>query len=205
MISTLISAFIFGLIGGAIPGPVLTATFTEILQKGFVKSLRIVFQAMLTESIVATICIVVFSSIDFPEAIFRILSILGALILIWLATSLWKIGKFDTKSQIHFSFWKISAMILANGVLWTFWITVITPKAIELKSQVNFGHFFYLITVELGWLVSTVLIAFLFSRFRGILSKPKVIPYIFKFFALTFVYFALDMVYKTVLYFGTVL
>ena len=38
MVNDLISAFILGLIGGVIPGPVLAATFTEILQYNFLKS-----------------------------------------------------------------------------------------------------------------------------------------------------------------------
>ena len=106
MTNAILEAFILGLIGGAIPGPVLTAIFTEILQRGFLKSLKIVFQAMLTESIVAFICLIVFSTINFPESIFRLLSVVGALILLWIASSIWKIKKFNTTSQFHFSFQK---------------------------------------------------------------------------------------------------
>ena len=36
-ISKVTSEFVLGLIAGAIPGPILTATFTEILQSGFIK------------------------------------------------------------------------------------------------------------------------------------------------------------------------
>lgn len=201
MLTSLISALILGLIGGIIPGPVLTAIFTEILQSGLLKSLRIILWAMLTETIVALLSLLALSSMHFSEAIFQGLSIVGAVILLWISTSIWKIHKIDTEAKAHFTKGKISAMILANGVLWTFWITVCVPKAIALSQQITFGQFIFLILVEIGWLISTVLIAFIFSRFRKILSNPKVVPILFKFFAITFIYFALDMGYKSYKFF----
>ena len=38
MMHELIIALMLGLIGGVIPGPVITAVFTEILQSGFSKA-----------------------------------------------------------------------------------------------------------------------------------------------------------------------
>ncbi|MDD3773558.1 MAG: hypothetical protein PHC38_13020, partial [Weeksellaceae bacterium] len=93
--------------------------------------------------------------------------------------------------------------IMANGVLWTFWITVCVPKAILLGEKVVFGNYLFLLLVEIGWLISTVIVAVVFSRFRKILSNPKVVPIIFKIFALTFVYFAVDMVYRSIKFFLT--
>lgn len=80
-------------------------------------------------------------------------------------------------------------MIFANGVLWTFWITICVPKAIFLGNQLFLGEYYFLGLVEIGWLLSTTLLAFIFSRFRKLLSKPKMIPIIFKLFALTFFLF----------------
>ena len=201
MINDLISAFILGLIGGVIPGPVLAATFTEILQSNFLKSFRIILWAMLTESSVALVSLLVLSSFNLPEAVFRGISFIGAGVLIWIATQIWKVQKLYTGEKVDFSLAKISAMILANGVLWTFWITVCVPRAILLGEKISFGQFLFLILVEIGWLFSTVFVAFIFSRFRDLLSRPKVVPVIFKFFALVFIYFALDMVYKSIIFF----
>ncbi len=109
--------------------------------------------------------------------------------------------KIDSGEKVNFRFWKISTMILANGVLWTFWITICIPKAIFLGNQLFLGEYFFLGLVEIGWLLSTTLLAFIFSRFRKLLSKPKMIPIIFKIFALTFFYFAIDMTYKSIIFF----
>jgi threonine/homoserine/homoserine lactone efflux protein len=199
----LTSALVLGLIGGVIPGPVLTATFTEILQSGIPKSMRIILWAMFTETVVALISLLALSSMNFSESFFQGLSIIGAAILIWISTSIWKVHKIDTEEKVHFSLGKISAMIMANGVLWTFWITVCVPKAILLSEKVAFGNYLFLLLVEIGWLISTVMVAVVFSRFRKILSNPKVVPIIFKIFALTFVYFAVDMVYRSIKFFLT--
>ena len=201
MIHELIVAFMLGLIGGVIPVPVITAVFTEILQTGFIKSLRIIFIALVTESLVAIICLLLLYSLDFNEAFFRWLSLAGAGILIWISLSLWRIKTLDTGQKVHFGFWKVIIMILSNGVLWTYWITICIPKAILLSEQVYLGHYLFMGLVQMGWLISTLVVAYLFSKFRRILSKPRVIPVLFKVFALAFAYFALDMIYKSILFF----
>ena len=201
MINELITAFVLGLIGGMIPGPVLTAIFTEILQSSFLKSFRIIFIAMFTETVVALVSLVILISLNLSEAVFRGISFIGAIILIWIATSIWKIKKIDSGKKVYFGFWKISAMILANGMLWTFWITICVPKAIFLGNQLFLGEYFFLGFVAIGWFLSTTLLAFIFSRFRNLLSRPKIIPIIFKVFALTFFYFAIDMTYKSIIFF----
>jgi threonine/homoserine/homoserine lactone efflux protein len=92
-------------------------------------------------------------------------------------------------------------MILSNGVLWTYWLTICIPKAILLGSQVKLGEYLFMALVQLGWLISTLVVAYLFSRFRKILSRPRIIPFLFKIFSLAFAYFAADMVYKSVSFF----
>lgn len=201
MIDGLVTAFVFGLIGGMIPGPVVTAIFTEILQSSFLKSFRIILIAMFTETLIALFSLVFFISLNLSEAFFRGISIIGALILILIGISIWKVKNIDSGEKVEFGFWKISAMILANGVLWTFWITICIPKAIFLSHQLFLGEYYFLGLVEIGWLLSTTLLAFIFSRFRTLLSKPKIIPIIFKIFALTFFYFAIDMAYKNIFFF----
>ena len=201
MVHELIIAFMLGLIGGVIPGPVITAVFTEILQSGFLKSLRIIVIALVTESLVAVFSLLALDSMNFNEAFFRGLSLAGAAILIWISISIWKVKTLDTGQKVHFGFWKIILMIMSNGVLWTYWLTICIPKAILLSDQISMGAYLFMGLVQLGWLISTLIVAFLFSRFRNILSRPRVIPVLFKIFAIAFAYFALDMIYKSILYF----
>ena len=198
----LIIALSLGLIGGLIPGPVITAIFTEILQSGFHKSLRIILIALITETLVALISLILFSALGLSEAFFHGISLVGAGILIWIASSIWKVKSLDSGEKVHFSIWKIIIMILSNGVLWTYWITICIPKAILLSDQIHLGAYLFMGMVQLGWLLSTLVVAFIFSRFRKALSRPKVIPILFKVFALAFIYFAIDMAYKSIIYFS---
>jgi threonine/homoserine/homoserine lactone efflux protein len=181
---------------------VITAVFTEVLQSGFPKSLRIIFIALVTETLVAIISLVILASLGFNEAFFRGLSLAGAGILIWISVSIWKVKSLDTGEKVHFGFWKIILMILSNGVLWTYWITICIPKAILLGTQIHLGEYLFMALVQVGWLISTLVVAYLFSRFRNVLSRPRVIPVLFKIFALAFAYFAADMIFKSIQYFA---
>jgi threonine/homoserine/homoserine lactone efflux protein len=201
MIQELVIALMLGLIGGVIPGPVITAIFTEILQTGFLKSLRIIFIALLTETLVAIVSLLILASLDFNQGFFYGLSLAGAAILTWIALSLWKVRSLDSGEKVHFGIWKIVVMILSNGVLWTYWITICIPKALLLGEQVNLGEYLFMGLVQLGWLISTTVLAFLFSRFRRALSRPRVIPVLFKLFSLAFAYFAIDMIIGSLKYF----
>ena len=201
MIQELVIAFLLGLIGGVIPGPVITSVFTEILQNGLPRSFRIIGIALVTETAVAIASLLLLGSLQLREGFFRGLSLAGAAILIWIAISLFRVKKLDTDEKVHFSTAKIIAMIVTNGVLWTYWITVCIPKAILLGQQLVLGAYIFMGLVQLGWLLSTLILAILFSRFRSMLSRPKAIPLIFKIFAGAFAYFAADMIYQSVRYF----
>jgi threonine/homoserine/homoserine lactone efflux protein len=201
MIHELVVACMLGLIGGLIPGPVITAVFTEVLQSGYARSLRIIFIALITESLVAVISLLILASLGFNEAFFRALSLAGAAILIWISISIWKVKTLDSGEKVHFGLWKVILMILSNGVLWTYWLTICIPKAILLGSQVNLGEYLFMALVQLGWLLSTLLVAYLFSKFRKLFTRPRVIPVLFKIFSLAFAYFAIDMIYKSISFF----
>ena len=201
MVQELVIALMLGLIGGVIPGPVLTAVFTEILQSGFSRSLRIIFIALATETIAALLSLVLFSNLGLPESFFRGLSIAGAGILSWIASGIWKVKRLESGERIRFSIWKIILMILSNGVLWTYWITICIPKAILLSEQIAAGDYLFLALVQLGWLLSTLIVALLFSRLRDLLSRPRVIPLLFRLFSLAFIYFALDMLIRSIIFF----
>lgn len=201
MIHELVIALMLGLIGGVIPGPVITAIFTEILQSGYLKSLRIVLIAVITETLVALGSLLIIGSLGFNEAFFRGLSLAGSAILIWIAISIWKIRTLDSGEKVQFGLWKVVVMILSNGVLWTYWITICIPKAFLLGDQLHLGEYLFMGLVQLGWLTSTLVVTYLFSRFRKALSRPRIIPVLFKLFALAFVYFAIDMIYKSIQYF----
>ena len=195
----LFSAFVLGLIGGATPGPILTSAFTESLRRGFVSSLRIIFMAMISEVIVALLILSIFFSFYIPQIIFSIISLIGIAVLIWLALQVWKIKKFDEEGTI-FSFKKIFLLTVFSGPFWIFWLTICVPQAFLLKQKIAGGQFLFLILFELGWLIATTGLTFLFSRFRPLLTKGNFVSVVFKILALILLFFAIKLAIDSIMF-----
>lgn len=196
----ILSVFILGLIGGANPGPILTSSFTESIRVGFIKSLNVILMALISETIVAGFILTLFFSIQIPQIVFYIISLAGAVVLIWLATQVWKIRKIDSGNKI-FTFKKIFILTVFNGPFWIFWITIAVPQAFLLQKKIFAGQILFLLLFELGWLFATVGLVFLFSRFRVFLTKSNFITIVFKIMALILLFFALKLTLESITFF----
>lgn len=195
------SAFVLGIIGGATPGPMLTSAFTESLRKGFASSLRVIFKAMIAEIIVAFFILSLFLSFHIPQAFFSAISFIGVIVLIWFAIQIWKIKKIDGIGEI-FSFKKIFLLTVSSGPFWIFWITICVPQAFSLRQKVAGGQFLFLFLFELGWLIATATLTFIFSRFRPLLTKEAFVSVIFKILALILLFFAAKLTLDSIIFFA---
>lgn len=183
-----LEAFLLGLVGGAVPGPILTGTFTEILKSGFLSGLKVIFYAFIIETIGALLAIYIIYSLGLSLLAIKLISIIGAIVLFWLAWSIWRISEINTEKRSILSFYKIIILTAFNSGYWIFWIAVGVPKALLLDKTIFAGKFIFLGIFELAWLVMTVLLAFLFFKFRPILYKKNLVGATFKFFALILIY-----------------
>lgn len=197
----IIGAITLGFVGGAIPGPVLTTIFTEIVETSFLRSLRVLFWAMLVETGVRLLALLLVVSLPLDGAVFQGLSLVGAAVLVRIAAKVWRMHAVGQGTQPSFGFTTLALMIVSNGMLWTYWLTACVPDAMALGQQIPYGEYVFLLTFELGWFVSTFLMALIFSSFKRLLSHPRVMPMLFKFFALVFAAFALRMMIGSVQYF----
>ena len=200
LITQFVSIFTLGFIGGSIPGSILASTFTEAQRKGFIGSLRVIMFAAISEIIVASLIMFLLFSINIPQGVYYGISFIGAGVLIWLAKQVWSIKKLNDKGKL-FSFRKIFLLTIFNGPLWIVWSTVCVPQAYVLSKEISGGLIFFMIIFELGWFSSTLLLTFLFSRFRNLLIKEQVISIVFKVFALTLTFFAVRLVITSMMYF----
>lgn len=193
----MLDALLLGIIGGSIPGPILTAAFTEVLQHGYRRALRIILVTLAIETCIGILSVTLLIESNPPKELFIGLSLIGASVLLWLAPKLWSITTLDTSKLIHFSVRKIFVLTITNGLLWVFWATVCVPRAVELSHQISAGQYIFVLLFEIGWFFSSVLLTLAFARMRTVLSNPRVIPVVFKIFALLFVYFAVTMSIKS--------
>jgi len=196
----IIEIFLLGLIGGSVPGPMLTAVFTEVLGGGFKKSLKVIFRALVAETIVASLILLIIYSLHIPELYFQIISLAGAVYLIYLATRIWKINKVGGENKEFFTFGRIMILTLLNGGFWIFWLTVCVPRAFTLNESIYGGLIIFMVVMELGWLIMTGLLGFVFSRFRPLLLKKNLVSTVFKLFALVLVFFALKSAVESILF-----
>ncbi|MFA6430575.1 MAG: LysE family transporter [Candidatus Paceibacterota bacterium] len=176
----LIQAFLLGLVGGAVPGPILTGTFTEILRSNFVKGLRVIFLALVVETIGTLLTIYVFYQLGLSKLVIQLISVLGGLVLFWLAYQVWNIKKINTESKDVITPWRIIILTALNSGYWIFWITVGIPKALSLNDILIGGKFIFLIIFEIAWLAMTTLLAFIFFKFRPILERKNLVNVTFK-------------------------
>ncbi len=184
MLNSIIEAFLLGLVGGATPGPILTGTFAEILRFNFVNGLKIVFQALIIETIGALLVLYIFFITGFSHTAIQIISICGAVVLFWIASSMWKIKKINTETKEVLSLSKIILLTAFNSGYWIFWIAVGIPKALAFDKQIIKGKLLYLIIFEIGWLFMTVLLAFVFYKFRPVLQRKNLVGTTFKILAI---------------------
>lgn len=187
------SVLTLGIIGGSIPGPIMAATFTESVRRGFARSLLVILRALVAESIVAILILTLFFSFNIPQYFFYVISFGGSIMLFYLALQVWKINKIDREEREIFSFLKIFILTILNGPFLIFWITICVPQAFLMKQQIPQGHIIFLLLFELGWIISITAWTFLFSRFRSSLTKEKIVPIVFKIFSLILVYFAISL------------
>ena len=183
----LFEAFLLGLVGGAVPGPILTGTFTEILNSNFARGLKIIFWALIAETVGALLALFVFYQLGLSKIVIQIISIGGGLVLFWLASKVWNITKINTEDKKFLTFWQVVVLTALNSGYWIFWITVGIPKALSLDNTIMGGKFIFLIIFEIAWLIMTVILAFIFYKFRPLLQKANLVSATFKVLALVLV------------------
>jgi len=183
----LIEAFLLGLVAGAVPGPILTGTFTEILSNGFLKGCRVIVWALIAETTGAFLVLYILYTIGLSKLAIQIISISGALVLFWLAVNVWKIKGIDIETKKILSFPKIILLTSLNSGYWIFWITVGIPKALILDQKIMGGKFIFLFLFELSWLIMTFVLAFIFFKFQPLLQRKNLVGITFKILALVLV------------------
>ena len=119
IISQILEILALGLILGAIPGPMLTAVFTEVANRGLLEGFKVVLRGFASEIIVAGLILLALFSIDIPQYYFHIVSLAGIVFLAYLSHNVWKIDRIGCEQGEIFSFSKIFLLTILNGAFWT--------------------------------------------------------------------------------------
>lgn len=189
----LLEVVFLGFLMGIIPGPIVTALFTETVRNGWRAARRIVVWAAAGELFMSVACVAVLSTVVDPHSpVLAVLSVFGALVLVNLAWDLWKVHEIAEDEPL-FSSRRVFTISLLNGMAWIFWITVCAPEALSLDQSVPFGRWLFIVLFELGWAISTFSLCYLFGLFRPYFHGNRRLHLLYRSVSVLFVLFALKL------------
>jgi threonine/homoserine/homoserine lactone efflux protein len=199
MISQIINVFVLGMVGGFIPGPILTMTFSEGVRAGWKAGVKIIFYALFAESIVAGVIFSLLSFLDLNQSIFKMLSLVGGLLLFYFAYKVFSIKSISLEAgDSIFTLKKIFLLTILNGGFFIFWITVCAPLAVNLSRVVSGGLYLFLAAFEIGWLVAMAVVLGLALFARRWINNEKRLKIFLKFIAICLALFGLRMIYGVI-------
>ena len=179
----IIEAFLLGLVGGVIPGSILTILLVSVLQGGFRAGIRAFSWCMAAEVTIVLFLLGVLLSLPITPDIFLYLSIIGGLVLFYFASQIFKLSKIERPENTDtvFSAQKIFLLSATNAPLYIFWITVCAPLIWQLAEQFSLyeSAFYFMLAFELGWGLSTFGVMLLFVKSRTLLTNPAVMTKVY--------------------------
>lgn len=192
LLPRLLEVLVLGFLCGMLPGPVVTALFTESIRKGWKSARKIVVWAAAGELVMSVSCVAALSLVPAGHVVFSVLSVFGSLVLLNLSWELWKVEEISEHEPL-FSNRRIFFIAVLNGMAWIFWLTVCTPQAMELGKELRGGEWLFVLLFELGWVASTLLLCYLFGLFRPYFQSNKKLHLLYRTVAVIFVLFALKL------------
>ncbi len=199
------TAIILGFVGGITPGPIILLAFSEILRsqkKGLVNGAMYLIFAGLTEFFIGLFLILTTSFLEIPQIILHTISLIGVIILLMLAYQIFQIHKIEYKKTTKkVKVWHIISLMLLNGPLWMFWISVCIPTAFKLGEMISYGEFLFLFIFEISMMIGLAIMLFGFNSFRSVFKNEKIISRVFLILSFLLFFIAVKVLYSEVLFF----
>lgn len=201
----ILTPIILGFVGGITPGPIILLAFSEIIKdsnKGLINGGTYLLFAGLTEFIIGFLLITTSNNLNFPPIIFHFLSALGITLLIYIALNTLGIDSINIKKESKpITKYHIIGIMLVNGPLWMFWISVCLPAAFNLGQLINYGEYLFLIIFEISMMTGLAIMLFGFNAFRTYFSNKKVVKSIFKILTILLSILIIKMIYSETIFF----
>jgi threonine/homoserine/homoserine lactone efflux protein len=196
------TAIILGLIGGLTPGPVIILALSEILRsptKGISNGTMYIAVAGLTEFCIGFFLVATSSWLKIPPFIFHMLAVVGAFLLFYIAFQLYKIKHFQYEQENKKVGVKhIIMLMILNGPMWLFWISVCLPIAFSLGNQIHYGQYLFIAIFEVSMVTALAAIFFSFRLLRKYLSNEKIVGKVFIILSVLIFLIGLRLLYSEV-------
>ncbi len=205
ILSIILTAVFLGFIGGITPGPILLVALSEILQspeKGLTKGRMYIFVSALTEFCIGLFLVVTSSWLKIPSIFFHVFAVFGVVLLIYIAIQLYKIKGTDyTKEQKQIDIKHIVMLMIFNGPLWIFWVSVCLPTAFSLGDVLKYGEYLFIIIFQISMIVAMFVIFYGFNSLRKFLTNEKVIKKVFTVLSVLVFFIALKVLFSEIKFF----
>ncbi len=195
------AAIILGFTDGITPGPIILTAFSEILKSpkgGLFKGGKYLLVAALTEFCIALFLVTSSKIFSIPEIVFKILSFLGAGMLIYIGIIVLKIKSLNNEEKKeNVKPWHIFVFMVFNGPMWLFWISVYIPEAHKMNTYIAFSDYLFVIIFEIFMIIGLDIIIYGFYSFRKLLLSEKFIKNVFRILSILIFLVAAKILYSS--------
>src|SRR3989344_3829492 len=175
---TLLEALGLGLVGGVVPGSILTILLVSVIEGGFHAGRRAFIWSLAAEITVVSILLILLFILPIPEGLFNYIGLVGGLVLFYFAWQIFHLHKINQPEDrsVVFSAGKIYSLAATNAPLYIFWVTVCAPLIWQLAKEwpIAISTISFVALFEIGWSISTFAILLIFVKARHYLTNPLV-------------------------------
>ena len=198
----LLDAFLLGLVGGVVPGSILTIILVSVLQGGYKAGFRAFLWSFLAEITVVTLLLLIILSLPLSDTVFSYIGLMGGVVLFYFAYQIVGISKISHPDEktVLFSAGKIYFMSATNAPLYIFWTAVCAPLIWQLTEQfsVPFAAVSFMTAFELGWGLATFAVMLIFVKSHQILTNPMIMKRVYQTVALFMIFLGFRILYTSI-------
>ena len=175
-LSFLISGIIFGLSSGLIPGPLLTLVISETLKHGIREGIKISIVPLLSDLPIVLVTILILTRLSDIRPALGIISILGAIFLVYLAVESlsFKGSDIDTETKPQ-SLKKGLITNLLNPNPYIFWLSIGAPTTVKAMDIGLLSASLFILSFYFSLVGSKIMVAFVTGRSRHFLKSRNFI------------------------------
>ena len=191
MIELFIAGITLGIYAGFSPGPLLVLVISQTLKHGYKEGVKVAFAPIISDIPIIIIGLLFLSLISGYSFILGIISIIGAVYLVFLAYECFKTGGLtaDISLDQPKSLQKGAVINFLNPAPYLFWITIGGPIIIPAYMKSHLSPLWFIIGFYLLLIGSKIVLSYCTGKSRNLLmGKPYI--YIMRILGIVLVMFA---------------
>lgn len=175
-LSFLISGIIFGLSSGLIPGPLLTLVISETLKHGIREGIKISIVPLLSDLPIVLVTILILTRLSDIRPALGIISILGAIFLVYLAVESLSFKGSDIDAETKPQSLKKGLITnLLNPNPYIFWLSIGAPTTVKAMDIGLLSASLFILSFYFSLVGSKIMVAFVTGRSRHFLKSRNFI------------------------------